>query len=208
MVFRHCTASFTQYGAVGQGNGVAVVVNRAMIVQSRHRTVAGQRPSTALLDCHTSVIRHGSAAFGVVHDVDHTGKCAAVFQGHSQGGDRVRRDIPLQGLTVGGKLHLRPVGPGGTPAAAGVVAGNGEQIPLGILIFQRHTGRRHHAVGIGGIERVTVFTSQSAAEESPEVVTVRLLALVVPPLVVCSPPEWSAVAAMVEFEIVTAVPTP
>ena len=47
-----------------------------------------------------------------------------------------------------------------------------------------------------------------AAEESPSVSTVRLLAMVVPPPVVWMPPELRSVVWMVEAEMVTVVPSP
>ncbi len=47
-----------------------------------------------------------------------------------------------------------------------------------------------------------------AAAELPEVSTVRLEALVVPPPVVWMPPELSALVLMVELEIFTVVPLP
>lgn len=47
-----------------------------------------------------------------------------------------------------------------------------------------------------------------AADELPEVVTVRLDALVVPPPVVCIPPELSAVVVITESDIFTTVELP
>ena len=47
-----------------------------------------------------------------------------------------------------------------------------------------------------------------AADELPEVVTVRFSAFVVPPPVVWMPPELSAVVVMVESEMLTVVPAP
>ena len=47
-----------------------------------------------------------------------------------------------------------------------------------------------------------------AAEESPSVSTVRLLAMVVPPPVVWMPPELRSVVWMAESEMVTVVPSP
>ena len=47
-----------------------------------------------------------------------------------------------------------------------------------------------------------------AADELPEVVTVRFSAFVVPPPVVWMPPELSTVVVMVESEMLTVVPAP
>lgn len=47
-----------------------------------------------------------------------------------------------------------------------------------------------------------------AAEELPLVVTIRSLAMVVPPPAVWMPPELSAVVVMVESEMLTVVPLP
>ena len=63
---------------------------------------------------------------------------------------------------------------------------------------------KFHGATIGG----EIDLRAVAADELPEVVTVRFSAFVVPPPVVCIPPELSFVVVIVESEIFTVVPLP
>ena len=47
----------TKHRAVGEGDGVAVEVDRAAVGQTRDRAVAGERPYAAGLDAHDRVVR-------------------------------------------------------------------------------------------------------------------------------------------------------
>lgn len=95
--------------AVGEGDGIAVEIDRAVIYEARDRAVAGERPRAAGPDGHDRVVRDRRAPFGIINDVDRAGEAAAVFERQVQRRDRVDEDIAFQRLRVGGELDLRAV---------------------------------------------------------------------------------------------------
>lgn len=157
---RNCSP---QYGAVGQGDGVAVEVDGATVGQAGDGAVTGQRPGAAAFNGDHGVITERRAALGVVHDVDGAGEAAAVLQCHVQGGDGVHHDVAGQGLAVGGELHLCAVAAGGAPAVAGGVTHHTQQRAVGVLIFDGDAVEGQHAVGIGDVDHVAVLGGQRAA---------------------------------------------
>ena len=73
-------AGSLQHRAVGQGDGIAVEVDGAVVGEARERAVAGQVPGAAALDRDNRVVADGGAALGIVDDVDGTGEGAVVFR--------------------------------------------------------------------------------------------------------------------------------
>ena len=70
----------TKHRAVGEGDGVAVEVDRAVVGQTRDRAVAGERPYAAGLDAHDRVVRDSRASRGIIGNIDRAGEAAAVFE--------------------------------------------------------------------------------------------------------------------------------
>ena len=71
--------------------------------------------------------------------------------------DRVDEDIAFQRLRVGGELDLRAVAAGRAPAVRREIADHAQQIPVGILIFERHARERQDAVRVRDVEQIAVL---------------------------------------------------
>ena len=75
----------------------------------------------------------------------------------------VDEDIAFQRLRVGGELDLHAVAAGRAPAVRREIADHAQQIPVGILIFERHSRERQDAVRVRDLEQIAVFADQRAA---------------------------------------------
>ena len=128
-----------------------------LFVRARDRAVAGERPRAAGPDGHDRVVRDHRAPFGVIDDVDRAGEAAAVLERQVQRLDRVDEDIAFQRLRVGGELDLRAVAAGCAPAVRRGIADHAQQIPVGILIFERHARERQDAVRVRDVEQIAVL---------------------------------------------------
>ena len=53
-----------QYGAVGQGDGVAVKMDGAVVGETGEGAVAGERPGAAAFDGNGRVVADGAAVYG------------------------------------------------------------------------------------------------------------------------------------------------
>ena len=149
--------------AIREGDAVAAKIDLAVICEARDRAVAGERPGAAGPDGHDRVVRDHRAPFGVIDDVDRAGEAAAVLERQVQRRDRVDEDIAFQRLRVGGELDLRAVAAGRAPAVRRGIADHAQQIPVGILIFERHARERQDAVRVRDVEQIAVFPRQRAA---------------------------------------------
>ena len=70
----------SQHRTVGECDGIAAEVYRAVVCEARHRAVAGEVPHTALADRDHRAVRDRCAALCVRCDIDRSGKDRAVFE--------------------------------------------------------------------------------------------------------------------------------
>ena len=152
-----------QYGAVCECDRMSVKVDRPIVGQGSDRAVVGQGPGAAFLYGDDCVVVDGGFSVGIFCDVDCAGEAAAAGERQLERGDAVYDDIALKRLVVCGKFDLCAVAAGSAPAVARAVAGHIQEVCIGVVVSQGHTGKIDRAVRVGHVEHVAVVRGECSA---------------------------------------------